>query len=76
MKYKSHIAETAGREQTPANNVFIQVLVYWSVNALFVSKNEHSSGSWYNRSSLSAELYASPLKKITVICISFEIFIF
>jgi len=46
MKYRSHIVQTAGNEQTPANSVFIHTFVYWSGDILFVSKNEHNSGSW------------------------------
>jgi hypothetical protein len=46
MKYKSHIVDIAGNEQTPANKVLIHPLVYWSGDTLFVSKKEHNSGSW------------------------------
>lgn len=45
IKYKSHIVQIAGNEQTPAKSVFIHVLVYWSGDILFVSKKEHNSGS-------------------------------
>lgn len=62
IKYKSHIVQTAGNEQTPAKSVFIHIFVYWSGDILFVSKNEHNSGSWYSSSNLKTELYVSPLK--------------
>lgn len=45
MKYRSHIVQTAGNEQTPAKRVFTHTFVYWSGDILFVSKKEQSSGS-------------------------------